>query len=159
VSAMPQAVTLYDWLLFGHVVAAMVWVGGIAVLNVLAAQILRSGEPDAVSRVTGSLRVIGPVVLAPSVVALLAFGIWLVVDSEAWDFGQGWVRLGLALFAGAFVVGAVFQSRSAIAAQRAAAAGDAGEAARQLSRWAWGMRLILVLLLVATWDMVAKPGL
>ncbi len=40
-----------------------------------------------------------------------------------------------------------------------AEAGDDGEAARQLTRWSWGMRLILVLLLVATWDMVFKPGL
>jgi hypothetical protein len=33
------------------------------------------------------------------------------------------------------------------------------EAVRRLRQWAWGMRLILVLLLVVTLDMVAKPGL
>ena len=63
------------------------------------------------------------------------------------------------LFGGAFVVGAAFQSRSAIDAQRAAEAGDNQEAARQLRRWSWGMRVILVLLVVAAWDMVFKPGL
>ena len=31
-------------------------------------------------------------------------------------------------------------------------------AARQLNRWSWGMRLILLLLVVAAWDMVFKPG-
>lgn len=67
--------------------------------------------------------------------------------------------LALALFAAAFLIGAVFQSRAAIRAERAASAGDGGEAARQLTRWSWGMRLILLLLLVATWDMVVKPGL
>ena len=61
--------------------------------------------------------------------------------------------------AGAFVVGAVFQSRSAIGAQRAAEADNHGEAARQLTRWSWGMRVILLLLFAATWDMVFKPGL
>jgi hypothetical protein len=30
---------------------------------------------------------------------------------------------------------------------------------RLLSRWTWGSVLILALVLVATWDMVAKPGL
>jgi len=63
------------------------------------------------------------------------------------------------LFAAALLIGAVFQGRSATAAQRAAAAGDAAEAARQLSRWAWGTLVILLLTLVATWDMVVKPGL
>jgi hypothetical protein len=43
--------------------------------------------------------------------------------------------------------------------QRSSTAGDHGEAARQLRRWAWGMRLILALLVVITWDMVAKPTL
>jgi uncharacterized membrane protein len=156
---MPVAATLYDWLLFLHIVAAMVWVGGVAVLNILAIHVLRSGDPDAVTRFTASLRVIGPFALAPAVVALLALGIAMVADSDAWDFDQTWILLGLGLFAAAFVVGAGFQSRAAIGAQRAASAGDAGEAARQLARWSWGMRLILVLLLVTTWDMVFKPGL
>ncbi len=151
--------SLYDWLVFFHIFSAMVWVGGLVALSVLATQVLRSGERDAVARFVGNLRVIGPLVLAPATVALLGFGIWLVVNSAAWDFGQTWIRLALALFTGAFLVGAVFQSRAAIGAQRAAEAGDHGEAARQLTRWSWGMRLILVLLLVATWDMVFKPGL
>lgn len=153
------AADLYEWLLFLHIVAAMVWVGGLVALTVLAAHVLRSDNRDAVGRFVGSLRVIGPLVLAPATLALVGFGIWLVIDSEAWDFGQTWIKLALALFAAAFLVGAVFQSRAAIRAQRAAEAGDQGEAARQLRRWSWGMRVILLLLLVATWDMVSKPGL
>jgi uncharacterized membrane protein len=153
------AASLYEWLMFLHVVAAMVWVGGLAALTVLVTQVLRRGDVDAVARFVGTLRLVGPVVLAPATVAVVLFGIWLVVDSDAWDFGQTWIQLALGLFAAAFVVGAAFQSRSAIAAQRAADAGDEREAVRQLGRWSWGMRLILVLLLVATWDMVFKPGL
>jgi hypothetical protein len=49
--------------------------------------------------------------------------------------------------------------RSALAAERAVNAGDHAEAATQLRRWSWGIGLILVLLVVATWDMVFKPGL
>jgi hypothetical protein len=62
------------------------------------------------------------------------------------------------LFAAAFVIGAGFQAR-AIGAQRAAEAGEATEALRQLRRWSWGMRAITLILVVAVWDMVAKPGL
>jgi uncharacterized membrane protein len=153
------AAALYDWLLFLHILAAMVWVGGAAALTVLGTHVVRRGDPDAVARFIGSLRVVGPAVLAPAVAALLGFGIWLVIDSDAWDFGQTWIVLALAVFAAAFVVGAAFQSRAAIRGERAAAAGDHSEALSQLHRWAWGMGLILVLLVVATWDMVIKPGL
>ncbi len=91
-------------------------------------------------------------------IAVLGLGVWLVIDSDAWDFGQTWIQLALALFAATFVIGAVFQGRSATAARRAAAAGDDREAVRQLRRWAWGTLLILMLTLVASWDMVIKPG-
>ena len=58
-----------------------------------------------------------------------------------------------------FLIGAAHQSRAAIAAERAANEGDDATALRHLRRWAYGMAAILVLLVVATWDMVFKPGL
>jgi uncharacterized membrane protein len=156
---MAVVAVLYDWLLFLHIVAAMVWVGGLAALNVLVAIVLRGGGTDEVARFVSALRVVGPATLAPAMLGVLAFGIWLVLDSDAWSFGQTWVWLALVLFGVAFVFGAAFQSRSALAAQHAVEAGDGAEAARQLRRWAWGMRVILVVLLVVVWDMVFKPWL
>jgi len=153
------ATTLYDWLMYLHVLAAMIWVGGLLTIGLLAALVVRSGEPDVIARFVRHLGVIGPVVFAPAMIAVVGFGIWMVVDSDAWDFGQTWIWLALSLFGAAFLIGAVFQSRTAIRARHAAAAGDTHEAVRQLRRWSWGMRLILLLLLVATWDMVFKPGL
>ena len=150
------AFSLYDWLLFVHIVGAMVWVGGLVALAALGNHALRSGD---VARFVGSLRVVGPFVLAPASSLVLAFGIWMVLDSSAWDFGQTWIWLALVLLAAAVVVGAVFLSRSALAAERAVKAGDDAQAATHLRRWSWGIRLILVLLVIATWDMVFKPGL
>jgi hypothetical protein len=69
------------------------------------------------------------------------------------------VQLGLVLFAAAFLIGAAWQSRTAIAAARAAEHGDDGEARRQLRRWLAGYALIVLLLVVAVWDMTTKPGL
>jgi uncharacterized membrane protein len=156
---MALAATLYDWLLFLHVLAAMVWVGGGVALAVLAARVLRDPDEAAVPRFTRSLRALGPLVLAPATIAVVALGVALVLESDAWDFGQLWVQLGLGLFAAAFLVGAAFQSRAALGAERATTRGDHDEAVRQLTRWSWGYRLILVLLVVATWDMTTKPGL
>jgi len=150
---------LYDWLVFLHILAAVVWVGGAVLLAALVTRVLRDPEPGAVARFIGNLRVIGPLVLAPATVAVIGFGVWLVLDSAAWGFEQFWVQLALALFTAAFVVGAAYQSRAAINAERAAARGDHVEAHRQLVRWSWGYRLILLLLIAATWDMVTKPGL
>lgn len=50
---------------------------------------------------------------------VLGLGNWMVIDSDAWAFGQGWVLFTLGFFALAFIIGAIFQSRSAILAQRA----------------------------------------
>jgi uncharacterized membrane protein len=150
---------MYDWLVFLHVLASMVWLGGITVLGAFAIRILREDDPAAVGGFLGSLRRIGPLVLAPAPVLLVGMGIWAVADSDAWDFGQLWVQLGLGLFAAAFLIGAAHQSRAALAAERAAAAGDSRTAAAHLRRWAWGMGAIVALLVVATWAMVFKPGL
>jgi uncharacterized membrane protein len=152
------AAGLYKWLLFLHIVAAMVWVGGLVALTAFATHALRSGEREPVARFVGSLRVVGPFALAPASALVLALGVWMVIDSSAWDFGQTWIWLALAILAAAVLVGAVFVSRSALAAERALKAGDHAEAMDQLRRWSWGIRLILLLLLVATWDMVFKPG-
>jgi uncharacterized membrane protein len=153
------AATLYDWLLFLHILAAMIWVGGLLAIGLLAAQVLRSSERDVIGRFVRNLGVIGPLVFAPAMIAVVGFGIWMVIDADEWDFGQTWIWLALSLFGVAFLIGAVLQSRAAIGARRAAEAGEDREAVRQLRRWSWGMGLILALLLVATWDMVFKPGL
>jgi uncharacterized membrane protein len=143
-----------SWLVFFHVLGAMVWVGGITVLGALGFNALR--DPEHAAPFIASLRRVGPVVLAPAPVTLLVFGLWAVGHDPAWSFDQTWVQLGLGLFVAAFAIGAAHQSRAALAAERAS---SALEAAHHLRRWAYGMGAIVVLLVVATWDMVFKPGL
>src|SRR5262249_20698297 len=149
---------LYDWLMPFHIPAAMIWLGGAVAIAALAAQTLRAGEGDAVARFVNNMRVVGPVLFVPALLAVLGLGIWLVLDSGEWGFGQTWVWLALALFAAAFVVATIFQGRAALGAQRAVPAGDQIEPTRQLRRWAWGLGLIIALLVSITWDMVIKPG-
>ena len=120
---MTIAAALYDWLKLLHVLAAMLWLGGTTALRLVATRFARSGDAETVARFVDSLGFVGPVVFAPATLSVVGFGIWLVVDSAAWDFGQTWVWPGLVLFAAVFVVGAGFQSRFAIAARRAAVPG------------------------------------
>ena len=153
------AASFDDWLHLLHIVASMVWVGGLITLSALSIQIRRVREPEPIARFFGSLRVLGPAVLAPGPLVLLATGIWSVARDDAWGFGQTWVWLALVLLGAASLYGAAFQSRVANSAQRAAEAGEGREAGRLLARWTWGSLVILALVLVATWDMVFKPGL
>src|SRR5215213_4636602 len=108
--------TLYEWLLFVHVLAAMVWVGGVLVLGACATVVLRSADASTIGRFVGILRRVGPIVLAPAPATVLAFGIWMVLKSETWSFDQLWVSLAFGLLIVAFAFGAAFQSRAAIAA-------------------------------------------
>jgi uncharacterized membrane protein len=151
--------TLYDWLLLAHILFAMVWVGGAVVLMALSVLTLRGRDPQAIARFVRTLPVLGPAVLAPATIGVVGFGVWLVLDSDAWGFGQTWIVVALALFAVAFLVGAAFQSRAALSADRAVERGDDAEALRQLGLWVRGYALILTLLVVIAWDMVFKPGL
>src|SRR2546428_7099906 len=124
------AATRYEWLLLFHILGAMVWLGGLVTLTVLSTLVVRSRDETVVARFVSSLRVLGPLTLAPAMVAVLALGIGLVLDSDAWAFDQGWSVLALSLFAGVFLVGVTVQARAATHAQRAATAGDHAEAVR-----------------------------
>jgi uncharacterized membrane protein len=75
----------------------MAWVGGGVLLLGLAVAAVRSGDPAAVARLVGTLRVVGPRILAPATVATLGLGVWIVLESAAWDFDQTWVQLALVL--------------------------------------------------------------
>jgi len=150
--------TLKDTLVLLHILAAMAWGGGLVAVSVLGLRVRRSGSSTAVGDFVRNLRLIGPVLFAPAAVVVLGTGCRLVIGGDDSSFGEAWILIALALFAAAFVVGAALLSRYAIEAERAADAGDAHEAGRQLGRWGWGMTLIALLLVVATWDMVFRPG-
>ena len=149
--------SLYDYLMFAHVLAAMVWLGGWAILGLLAAQALRQGDLAALARFAATIRFIGPRLLAPATILVAGLGVWLVLDSHHWHFGQLWIELAIGLFVAVLAVGAGSQSRAAIGAERAIAEAKPDQASRRIRQWAWGSMLIVVLLIVATWDMTVKP--
>src|SRR5262249_40140279 len=62
---MQVAATGYDWLMFLHVLAAMVWLGGAVCVTVFAVVALRSGEADAIDRFLAGMRVVFPLALGP----------------------------------------------------------------------------------------------
>lgn len=147
-----------DWLHLVHVLSAMVWLGGGVILCAIGLSARRSSDVIRVAEFAKTLSGVGLIVVMPSVVLVLITGIAMVATDSEFSFGQLWVRLALGLFAGAFLVGAVYLSRAAIQTDRSAAAGDLAMATAQLGRWITGYAVVLLILVVAVWDMVFKPG-
>jgi len=151
--------TLEPWLHFAHITGAVIWVGGGLMLAIIGGRVRRSGDIVLIREFARMLSYVGPRVLAPAVVVVLVSGIWLVVQQSR-DFSQLWILLALGAFAAAFVIGAVYLSRSAILMERVAAEATANtQAARDaLGRWMLGYSVVLAILVFALWDMIFKPG-
>jgi len=150
-----------NWLLFVHILAAMVWLGGGLTLLIVGLRARASSRPEAIAEFAGAVPYVGLRVLMPSVVLLLVTGVWQVLASSAWKFTQLWVVIALLLFAIAFLIGAVYMSRVGIALARAGAnaATNRASASAALNRWLAGYVVVLIVLLLAVWDMIFKPGL
>ncbi|MGH2444654.1 MAG: DUF2269 family protein [Candidatus Limnocylindria bacterium] len=150
---------IIPWLHLGHVLGAIAWVGGGFALLVLGLRARRGPDPAAVTAFGAILAYVGPRVLAPGVGAVIVFGVAMVLIDGAWDFGQVWVLLAIGLFIAAFLIGALYLGRIGIRLGRHEDGLADDERRRLVDRWIGGYALVLVILLVAIWDMVFKPGL
>jgi uncharacterized membrane protein len=149
--------TLYELLLFVHIVAVAVWVGGSIMLGFISSRVERTGDAQYRARFATSAGVVGPII-GVSAGLVLASGIWMVVESEAIELSQTWVWLGLALFALSLVVGATYFARASDRIVKALEAGQVEEADRRARTFNLVSRLDTLLLVVILGLMVFKPG-
>jgi uncharacterized membrane protein len=139
-----------------HVVAAIVWVGGAIVFEIIAHRALRRGD-DALLPLAHDADVIGRV-FAGSSALVLGFGIWAVADRSYISFGDTWVWLALVITGVLFLMGPLFFAPQAKAMIALGERGD-WEGLR-----AGGHRILRVAhfdttaALVVVYLMVAKPG-
>jgi uncharacterized membrane protein len=149
--------TLYEVLLFVHIVAVAVWVGGSIMLAFISSRIERTGDVNYRARFAKSAGIVGPVI-GVSAALVLASGIWMVLDSDAIELSQTWVWLGLALFIVSGVVGAAYFAPASDRIIRALEAGQVQEADRRARTFNLVSRFDTLLLLVILGLMVFKPG-
>lgn len=152
--------TLYEWLVAFHVLGAVVWVGGAVMMQVLAVRAQRQHEPREVVRVAGDAEWVGTRVLMPAAMLVIVAGVWAVIDGP-WEFSQGWISAGFAVWFFSFVVGAGFLGPESgrIKAMMAASGADDPGVQRRLRRIFAISRIELVLLIAIIFVMVGKPGL
>jgi uncharacterized membrane protein len=147
------------WVHLVHVAGAIVWVGGGVMLSVLGHRARGRGDITVIGDFARTLSYAGLRLLTPAVIAVLVSGLALVLMSSDSDLTQPWILLALADFVVAFMIGAVYLSRSAIQMDRAAnRTGDLAAARLALGRWLLGYGVVLLALAFALWDMIFKPG-
>jgi uncharacterized membrane protein len=155
--------TLEPWLHLAHVAGAILWVGGGVMLSLIGFRARRSGDVALIREFARTLSYVGLRLLTPAVVVVLVSGVWLVLASAEWSLTQLWVLLALGAFVVAFLVGAVYLSRSALQLERVVTPGqgqaaDLPAARDALGRWLVGYGVVLAILAFALWDMIFKPG-
>jgi uncharacterized membrane protein len=117
--------------------------------------------PERTVQFMGDVEWIGSRVLTPSALLVVAFGVWLVLDSPAWEFSQFWVSAALAVFIASFITGAGFlgpeSGRIGKVAEELGAADP--EVQRRIRRVLLVSKIELLFLVLVIFDMVVKPGL
>jgi uncharacterized membrane protein len=152
--------TLYEFLLFVHIAATVVWVGAGLCSLVLAIGYDRDGDEPAIRRFLADQERLATRLFIPASLTVVIFGIALVIESDAWTFDYLWIVLGLVGFAATFVTG-LFMIKPASERIGAAMEREGGRLTPPLRtdirKLIVMARLDYVVLFLVIGDMVFKP--
>jgi uncharacterized membrane protein len=150
--------TLYELLLFVHVLAAAAWVGGVLLFAFVLELALRAQERSLLLRLIAYDDRLAPIFYIPAIVLVLAAGVGLVLDGP-WSFGDGWVIAGIVLLASAFVLGIAFFLPTAKRLKAALDSGgvDSAEVIGELRTYRTLTWIDAAILVAAIFVMTTKP--
>jgi uncharacterized membrane protein len=143
-------------LLFLHVAAAVIWVGGGLMMQFFGIRASMSGDPRRLGEVGEDIEWIANRVFIPASLGAFLTGILLVVESDFYRFRDDWIVMGLALYATTFLAGVLFLGPEAgrihqLMEQRSPEVGT------RMQRLIMLARLDLVLLFAIVFVMTVKP--
>ncbi len=144
-----------------HVLSAVVWVGGAATIQVLAIRAQRAAEPGRMATFAKEAEWVGQRIFLPVSLLLLALGIGMVIEEEAWGFGDTWIVIGLVGIVFSALVGSAFLGPESgrVGKLMDAEGPESPEVTRRLRRLFLVSRIELAVLMLVVADMVIKPGL
>ena len=96
--------TWYEFLLFVHIGAAMIWLGGAFTFQMYGLTVRRGGDPEEIARFAGRAGVLSERMFIPASLVVIAAGISMMIDGN-WDWGQLWVIFALVTFTASFLTG------------------------------------------------------
>ena len=142
-----------------HVIAAVVWIGGGALLMILGLVAERKNDPVELATVARWAATVGEKLFAPAGLVVVAMGIAMMVNTN-WGWGQFWVIAGLVGYAITFVIGVGVLAP--LAKKITALVGEKGatdpETTAQIKKILLIARVDVALLLLVVVDMVTKPA-
>ena len=150
--------TLYEFLLFLHIAAAVVWVGGGAIMQAFGLVALRSKDPARVAYFAGDVERIGNRVLVPSALVAVLAGFGMVWESDFWTIGDDWIVIGLILFAITFLAGTFFFGPESGRIKKLIESEGVDAAQDRIRRLLVTTRLDLIILFLIIFDMSVKPS-
>jgi uncharacterized membrane protein len=152
--------TLYELLLFVHILASIVWIGAGFLSLVLASTYDRESDEVAIKRFLHDQEWLTMRLFIPASLTVVIFGIALVIESDAWSFDQLWIVLGLIGYAATFVTGLFFikPASERIAGEMEAQGGRLSPRLRaDIRKLIVTARVDYVTFALVVFDMVAKP--
>jgi uncharacterized membrane protein len=147
-------VTWYEFLLFVHITAAVIWLGGAFTFQVYGLAVRRGGDPEEMARFAGRAGFLGERMFVPASLVVILAGIGLMIDGN-WDWGQLWVIFALVTFAASFLTGLLVLSPMA---KRIPVVGPTTPAGQELiERLFTILRIDLAFMYTIVFAMVVKP--
>ncbi|HWG55498.1 MAG TPA: DUF2269 family protein [Gaiellaceae bacterium] len=148
----------YEALLYLHILAATLWIGGGFLILLLVHRGLQTDDDVLLERLARNSAWLAQRLFIPSSLAVLVLGILLTIDGP-WGFGDLWIVLGLAGYALSFLTGVLFLEPEGkrIAAAIAEHGPKSAPARRHIARINAVQRMEMVILLLVVGAMALKP--
>jgi Predicted integral membrane protein (DUF2269) len=154
------ALTWYEWIKAGHVIAAVLWVGGDVMLLILGVRTMATKEPVRIVGFTQQIAWLSSRFFPPLVLILAALGFGLMENGDSpWTYDLTWVQIAIAGWIFAFVVGAFYFSPRLGRLEKLLETRGPEDAEIQamIQRLIWVGRFDSLVLLFIVFDMTAKP--
>jgi hypothetical protein len=145
-----------DGLLFLHILGVAGWLGG-GLHGLVAYTAVASTAPEVAGPAMRALTRLDARYYGPSTLLVLLSGIGLVLTSDAYEWGDTFVIIGLVAFVIAAALGAALGKRSSDRLVEAVATEGPGRA-DAVRRWRRSTVLDFLVLLVTLWAMISKIG-
>ncbi len=150
--------TWYTFFKSVHVITAVIWVGGAAMIQAYAFRILRTGDGKRQADFAKDTEVVGMRVFIPASLILFLAAIGMMVNLH-WSWNQNWIVLGVIAFGLSFGLGAGFigPESGRIAELIEQQGPDSPAVQARIRRILTISRCELIVLLTVIVNMVVKP--
>ena len=150
--------TWYEFLLFVHITAAVIWLGGAFTFQMYGFVVRRGGDPEEMARFAGRAGSLAERMFVPASLVVILAGIGLMIEGN-WDWGEWFVVLGLLGWAVVSLTAFGYLSRSLNrTGMRMATEGPSPELGAEMNRLILLARTLILILFLVVFVMVVKPG-